>query len=274
VTEPLPTLGGLPALPALGDLPPLPTLGPVGRRPPPGGARREWVTATLAAVHDETAHARTLSLALPDGTPPHTPGQHYVVRAPRADGSWAQRSYSVASAPAPDGPARVDLTVERLAGGELSPWLHGLSVGDPVDVRGPFGGWFIWRGESPALLVAGGSGIVPLASMLRGWRSRGRPGALHLVASVRSPGDLFYADEVLGAPEATVVWTRQAPPGATRPPGRLDAETLRPLVADAAATALTAYVCGSAGFADHATTLLVDLGVPAGAVRVERFGPS
>ncbi|MFN0282864.1 MAG: FAD-binding oxidoreductase [Kineosporiaceae bacterium] len=270
MTEPLP------ALPTpLGGLPALPTLGPVTRRPPPGVARREWVTATVAALRDETEHARTLTLALPDGTPPHTAGQHYVVRAARGDGSWAQRSYSVASAPAvAGGRAAVDLTVERLDGGELSPWLHDLTVGDPVDVRGPFGGWFVWRGESPVLLVGGGSGVVPLASMLRAWRSRGRTGGLHLVVSVRSPGDLFYADELLGAPDTTVVWTRRAPVGHTRPPGRLDAGSLRPFVADAAAAGLTVYVCGSAGFADHATTLLVDLGVPAGAVRVERFGPS
>lgn len=261
----------LPPLPSLGGLPPLPTLGPVGRRPPPGGARREWVTATVDAVVPETAHARTLRLRLPDGTPPHTPGQHYVVRVARDDGSWAQRSYSVASAPADDVPT-VDLTVERLDDGELSPYLHSLSVGDVVELRGPFGGWFVWRGERPVLLVGGGSGVVPLASVLRAWRGRGRPGgpaAMHLVVSVRTDADLFYAGDLAAAPDVTVVRTRQ--PDAARPAGRLSADDLRPFTA---AGDLTVYVCGSAAFAEHATSLLVGLGVPPGAVRVEAFGPS
>ncbi len=268
---PLPTLGGVPPLPTLGGLPPLPTLGAVSRRPPPGGARREWVTATVDAVVPETPTARTLRLRLPDGTPPHTPGQHYVVRTRRDDGSWAQRSYSVASAPAPPGgPASVDLTVERLTGGELSPWLHTLAVGDRVETRGPFGGWFVWRGESPALLVGGGSGVVPLASMLRAWRARGRPGVMHLLVSVRTPDDLLYAAELGGADTVTVVHTRVAPDGATRPPGRLTPDDVRPLLLPEQ----TVYVCGSAGFADHATGQLVDLGAEPGAIRVERFGPS
>jgi ferredoxin-NADP reductase len=267
--------GALPALPSLGGLAPLPTLGPVGRRPPPGGARREWVAARVEAVRPETARARTLQLALPAGTPPHTPGQHYVVRVERPDGSWAQRSYSVASPPTPAGaPPGVEITVERLDGGELSPYLHALAVGDTVEVRGPFGGWFIWRGETPVILVAGGSGVVPVMSILRAWRARGRPGRMHLVVSVRSPDDLYYAAE-LGAGtdlagDTTVVFSRRVPPGATRQPGRLDAATLAPLLRPEQ----TAYVCGSAAFADHASGLLVDLGVPPTAVRVERFGPS
>ncbi|WP_198949950.1 FAD-binding oxidoreductase [Kineosporia sp. A_224] len=267
----------LPPLPTLGGLPPLPTLGPVGRRPPPGGARREWVTATVEACTEETAHARTLRLRLPDGTPAHTPGQHYVVRVRRDDGSWAQRSYSVASAPAlPPAPPTVDLTVERLDDGELSPYLHSLHVGDRVELRGPFGGWFVWRGERPVLLVGGGSGVVPLASVLRAWQQRGRPGgdgAMHLVVSVRSPADLFYAAELTGSPDVTVVHTRTAPDGAARPPGRLTVDDLRPYV-PAAPDALTVYVCGSAAFAEGATGLVVGAGVPASAVRVEAFGPS
>ena len=268
MTEPLPPL------PSLGGLPPLPTLGPVGRRPPPGGARREWVTATVEAVVPETAHARTLRLRLPDGTPAHTPGQHYVVRVARPDGSWAQRSYSVASAPATGDPSSaptIDLTVELLDDGELSPYLHSLAAGDTVELRGPFGGWFVWRGERPVLLVGGGSGVVPLASVLRAWRGRGRPGgpdAMHLVVSVRTDADLFYAGELADAPDVTVVRTRQA---GARPAGRLAAGDLRPFTG---APDLTVYVCGSAAFAEHATSLLVGLGVPPGAVRVEAFGPS
>jgi ferredoxin-NADP reductase len=269
VTSPSP--GDLPPLPTLGDLPPLPTLGAVSRRPPPGGARREWVTATVGHVHDETATARTLRLRLPDGTPAHTPGQHYVVRTRRADGSWAQRSYSVASAPAaPGGPATVEITVERLEDGELSPYLHGLGPGDPVELRGPFGGWFVWRGESPVLLVGGGSGVVPLMSVLRAWRGHGRPGRMHLVLSVRTPDEVFYAGELTGTDDVTLVHSRVAPEGSARPAGRLTAADLVPFVGEG----LTVYVCGSAGFADAASGLLLDAGAPAGSVRVERFGPS
>lgn len=269
MTEDLPPLPPPPLPPP--PLPPLPTLGPVGRRPPPGGARREWVTATLTDVVDETPTARTLRLRLPDGTAPHTPGQHYVVRVPRGDGSWAQRSYSVASAPAPPGgPASIDLTVERLDGGELSPDLHARAPGDRIEVRGPFGGWFVWRGEAPVLLVGGGSGVVPLASVLRARRARGGSGAMHLVVSVRAPGDLFYADDLAAADDVTVVHTRTAPPGTARPAGRLAVGDLAPHVAPG----LTAYVCGSSGFADAATDLLVAAGCPVEAIRVERFGPS
>jgi len=258
----------------LADLPPLPALGPVSRQAPPGGAPRRWLPGVVVEVRAETRHARTLRLELPAGSPAHVPGQHYVVRLRRDDGSWAQRSYSVASAPergdrnSPGRPRQIELTVERLDDGELSPYLHEVSPGDVLQVRGPFGGWFIWRGEGPALLIGGGSGVVPLMSMQRYWRSGGRRQPLRMVVSVRTPADLFYPDEL--GDETTVVYTRQAPAGGQGSVGRLDAATLRPLLLPGA----TCYVCGSAGFAEHASTLLVELGVPAGDVRVERFGPS
>ena len=265
----------LPPLPSLGGLPPLPTLGPVSRRPPPAGARRAWQQARVVALHDETDRARTFRLEVPQGES-HVPGQHYVVRVTADDGSSASRSYSIASAPEPGHrtgtPTQVELSVERIADGSVSPYLHDeVRVGDQVEVRGPFGGWFVWRGDTPALLVGGGSGVVPLASMLRHWRLGGQRVPLQLAVSVREPADLFYAGEY--GPETTIVYTRQAPPGYPRPPGRLDAATLAPLVAAAGAGA-TAYVCGSAGFAEAASQLLVELGVDAGMVRVERFGPS
>jgi ferredoxin-NADP reductase len=263
-------------------LPPLPTIGgPVLRRLPPGGARREWQHGEVVEVRRETARARTVRLWLPQGHP-HVPGQHYVVRVTADDGSQASRSYSVASAPEPGRPraeqgTHVELTVERLDDGVVSPYLHDeVAVGDAVELRGPFGGWFVWRGDTPALLVGGGSGVVPLMSMLR--HARGLAGIgrqvppLAAVVSVRSPDELFYAGEY--GPETTVVYTRQAPPGTARPPGRLDADVLEPLVARLAPAGAVAYVCGSAGFAEAASQLLVDVGFDAGAVRVERFGPS
>jgi ferredoxin-NADP reductase len=143
-----------------------------------------------------------------------------------------------------------------------------VEPGDELEVRGPIGGWFVWDGQTPALLVGGGSGVVPLMAMLRDARRDGRTGLLRLVVSVRSPDDLYYADELPG-PETTVVYTRHAPtPG--RPAGRLSADDLAPLVNPEA----MAYVCGSPAFADAASDLLVGLGVPVERIRVERFGPT
>jgi ferredoxin-NADP reductase len=267
-----PQAAGLPALP------PLPTLGPVTRRVPPGGARREWQFGEVVEMRDETPRARTLRLWLPQGYP-HVAGQHYVVRVTAEDGSQASRSYSVASAPEP-GPngssspgTHIELTIERLDGGALSPYLHDtVRVGDRLEVRGPFGGWFVWRGDTSALLVGGGSGVVPLRAMLQQWRLQGSRVPLALVVSVRSPADLYYKGEY--GPESIIVHTRVAPPGATRPPGRLDAATLAPVVAELASQGAVGYVCGSAGFAETASHLVVETGMEATAVRVERFGPS
>lgn len=258
------------------DLPPLPTLGAVVRRPPPGGARRPWQAARLVAVEPLTPSASSFFFRLPAGTDRHVPGQHYDVRLTAPDGSRAQRSYSVASAPgsAAD-PPLIELSVERIPDGDVSPYLHDrLRVGDEVELRGPFGGWFVWRGDSPALLVGGGSGVVPLMSMLRYWRARGRPVPLHLVVSVRTPAQLYYPVELAGEPAVTVVHTRAAPPGDPRPPARLSAGDLAPVLRGFPDPGdLTAYVCGGAGFAEHASQLLVQMGVSRAAVRVERFGP-
>ncbi len=188
-----------------------------------------------------------------------------MLRLTAPDGYVAQRDYSVASAPDDEGV--VELTVDRLEGGEVSTFLHDvLQVGDRLDVRGPFGGLFVWRGDVPALLVGGGSGVVPLMAMLRHRRRRGLDVPVHLVASVRTPEDLLYADE-LGA-DATLVFSRAAPPGSRRPAGRLRVEDLQPHVH----TGAEAYVCGSDPFAEAAAALLVQAGQPEERIRVERFG--
>ena len=149
------------------------------------------------------------------------------------------------------------LTIERLEEGEVSPFLHDVvEPGDELEVRGPIGGWFVWDGDSPALLVGGGSGVVPLMAMLRHARRTGRDKLVRLVVSVRSPDDLYYADELPG-PETTVVYTRVAPEGAARPVGRLTVDDLGIIDGEA-----TIYVCGSARFADGASTVLLDAGVP------------
>ena len=250
----------------LPDLPPLPSIGPVGRRPPAGGPKQPWQQATVVSVVPQTERMTAFGLFLPKGRV-HVPGQHIVVRLTAPDGYSAQRSYSIASAPT-DG-RHVELLVERLDDGEVSGYLHAeVRVGDRLAVRGPFGGWFVWNGRSPALLVGGGSGVAPLVSMLRYHRAAALTVPLHLLVSVRSPADLPYAAEY-GA-QTTIVYTRIAPDGADRPAGRLDAATLRPLLIPDA----TVYVCGSGGFAEATSQLLVDLGVPAAGIRVERYGPT
>ena len=198
----------------------------------------------------------------------HRAGQHFVVRLTAPDGYIAQRSYSVASPP--DDTAEIELTVERLEDGEVSTFLHDvLEVGDDIEVRGPIGGYFVWNGDTPVTLVGGGSGVVPLMAMLRLARRDGHADLVRLVVSVRTADDLYYRDELPG-PETTVVYTRGAPPGVTRPPGRLSRADLEPVLVDGA----TAYVCGSPGFADAASELLVQLGVPVEHIRIERFGPT
>ena len=226
-----------------------------------------WQTATLVGITDETRRAKTFRLRLGEATP-HLAGQHYIIRLTAPDGYTAMRSYSIASPP--DGTAELDFTVDRLDDGEVSTYLHDVAEpGDELEVRGPIGRWFVWEGDSPALLIGGGSGVVPLMAMLRLARQRQATDLVRLIVSVRSVDDLYYAAEIAG-PETAVVYSRQAPPGSSRSPGRLREDDLAPaLLPDA-----TAYVCGSAGFADTATDLLQGLGVPAERIRVERFGPS
>ena len=226
-----------------------------------------WQSATVVEVRQETERAKTFRLAL-ERPSPFRAGQHYVVRLTALDGYTASRSYSVASAP--DDSGEIDLTVELLDEGEVSGYLHEVvEAGDHLEVRGPIGGWFVWDADAPALLVGGGSGLVPLMSMLRLARRLDRSHLVRLVVSVRSAADLYYAHELPG-PEVRIIYSREAPPGEARPPGRLTAEDLLP-VPDPAATT---YLCGSAGFAEAASRLLVEVGVPVERIRVERFGPS
>jgi ferredoxin-NADP reductase len=231
----------------------------------PDEARMPWLVARVISIRDETARAKTFRLAL-DRPSGHLAGQHYVVRLTAPDGYAATRSYSVASAP--DGTNEFELTVERLEDGEVSGFLHDEVVaGDELEVRGPVGGWFVWNGDTPALLIGGGSGIVPLMAMVRLARQTGRSEFVRLVVSVRTPSDLYYADELRGG-GTTIVYTRES--ASTRPPGRLTVEDLpRDVPPDA-----TAYICGSNGFADAASDLIMRIGLPTERIRVERFGPT
>jgi ferredoxin-NADP reductase len=224
----------------------------------------------VLAVHDETRRVKTFRLALPHRTR-HMAGQYFVLRLTAPDGYTASRAYSLSSPPeGPDGSEVIDLTIELLDDGEVSTYLHEVvAPGDELDVRGPIGAFFAWDGTSPALLVGGGSGIVPLMAMLRLARRTGRADLVRLVVSVRTPADLYFADELPG-PEVTVAYTRAAPPGYPRAVGRLASADLAPLVRGGE----TVFVCGSAGFADTVTDLLLADGVPTASIRTERFGPS
>jgi ferredoxin-NADP reductase len=227
-----------------------------------------WYAATVVAIRDETPRAKTFRLRLPHRSD-HLAGQHLVLRLTAPDGYVAQRSYSVASAP--DGSAEVELTVELLADGEVSSFLHEVvEVGDELEVRGPLGGFFVWDATTPALLVGGGSGVVPLMAMLRLARARGSSELVRMVVSARSPEDLLYAAELAG-PETSIVYTRAAPTGFPRAAGRLMASDIPPL---SVLGPVTAYVCGSTGFCNTAADLLVGLGQPAEHIRIERFGPT
>jgi ferredoxin-NADP reductase len=231
-----------------------------GGPPHPG----PWQSARVTDIRQETPWAKTFTLMLSQPCS-FWAGQHLVVRLTAQDGYRAQRSYSIASAPSNS--AELALTVEILQGGEVSGFLNeAVEVGDTLDVRGPIGGHFAWNLQ-PALGVAGGSGLVPLMSMLRHARKLDQPDLFRLVVSVRSPEDLYYSCEIPG-PDTSVVFTRVVPDGHVRPPGRLRARDV--------ATALDGdrdvYVCGSSAFCDAVTQLVAAAGVPAERIRVERFG--
>jgi ferredoxin-NADP reductase len=238
-----------------------PSVLPAGSSRAPAGG---WHTATVSGVRRPIARAVELRLDVHDRID-HLPGQHYVVRLTAEDGYTAQRSYSVASAPSDP---LVELFVERFDDGEVSTYLADVAEpGDELEVRGPIGGWFVWDGVTPALLVGGGTGVVPLVAMVRHARDLGRLDLLRLAVSARTLAELPYAEE-LAAAGALIVTTREA--HGIRPAARLTAMDLLPLWEPGQ----TAFVCGSAGFAEAASQLLVGLGMPPSAVRVERFGPS
>ncbi len=225
-----------------------------------------WRTATLTEIRRETPRAATFRFAVPDWSP-HVPGQHLMVRLTAPDGYVAQRHYSIASAP--DDRGHFELTLDRVADGEVSGWFHTVArPGDRVEVRGPLSGFFAWPGDRPALLLGAGSGVVPLMSMVRHHRARGLSVPLRLLVSARSPEELIYAREY-GA-ETTPVFTRSAPPGV--PVGRMTAGHLAPLFDRRPPGGWEAYVCGSNSFAEHASRLLVAAGQPVDRIRIERFG--
>jgi ferredoxin-NADP reductase len=237
------------------------SLPPVEQRAP-----GRWQVGTVTRVKRETPRVKSFCISLPMWMP-HLPGQHYDVRLTAPNGYVAQRSYSIASSPLDEG--EIELTIDLLDDGEVSPYFHEVvTEGDQVEVRGPFTSYFVWRGEQPVTLVGGGSGVVPLMAMLRHRRRTMPELPMRLVYSVRSAEDVIYADELDG--DCVLTFTRQPPAGWTGHTGRVDAA----LIADATPAFATAFVCGSNGFVETGAELLVGAGLPPERIRTERFGPT
>ena len=246
--------------------------------------RLTWRVATVKDTRDETATARTLTLDVP-GWPGHEPGQHVAVKLTAADGYTAQRDYSIGNASEPD---RLEITVQRLIDGEVSPYLAGIAEpGDQFDVRGPIGGWFTWdpADPRPLLLFAGGSGIVPLMSMIRSHSQSGAKVPVRLIYSARTPADVIYQDELserqrVSPLTVTYLYTRAGWAARGILPARdshsyttrLNAKILAETAFPASANPAT-FVCGPSGFVEAASSLLVAAGHAPGAIKTERFGP-
>jgi ferredoxin-NADP reductase len=224
-----------------------------------------WQIATVESVIQETPRVKSFRLRLPMWMP-HLPGQHYDVRLTAPDGYHAERSYSIANSPLDEGV--IELTIDRLFDGEVSPYFHDVVVeGDQVELRGPFASYFVWHGEQPVLLVGGGSGVVPLMSMLRHRRLTAPELPMRLVYSVRAEADVIYADEL--GHDALLTYTREPPPGWSGHTGRIDGEML----GDAAFDMGPAFVCGTNGFVESAVQILLESGMEPRQIRTERFGP-
>jgi ferredoxin-NADP reductase len=233
-----------------------------------------WRTVTASEVIDETAQARTIVLDVPDW-PGHAAGQHVDVRLTAEDGYQAQRSYSIASPP--EDP-RLALTVERIDDGEVSPYLAGeLRAGDEIEIRGPVGGHFTWRVHDggPLLLIAGGSGLVPLMAMLRHRAAQGSDVEARLLLSARSLDDVFYRDELAGLDDVAIRYTltRTRPDGWTGYARRVDVEMLAE-IGPAPSERPLVFVCGPTAFVEQVADGLVALGHPPDAIHTERFGPT
>ncbi|MET9633276.1 ferredoxin reductase [Lentzea sp. NPDC006480] len=236
--------------------------------------RLTWRVASLAAASDLTKSARSLVFDVPDW-PGHLPGQHVDLRLTAEDGYSVQRSYSISSAS-----DRVELAVQRVEDGEVSPYLCDvLTVGSQIELRGPVGGWFVWRSsdQSPVTLVAGGSGIAPLMAMIRARAAEGSRVPFKLIYSVRTPDDVMFADELLvraredAGLDVKIVYTRQAPEGSPEPPGRLGVATIN-THAWPAEFGPGVFVCGPTGFVETVSDIFVALGHDPRRVRTERFG--
>ena len=241
--------------------------------------RLTWQLGEVVDTRPETARTKSITLAVPNWRG-HLAGQHVDVRLTAEDGYQAERSYSIASPP--EEAPHVTLTVERIDDGEVSPYLtEDLRVGDKLELRGPIGGYFVWEARlgGPLLLVAGGSGIVPLMAILRHRAAAGSTVATRLLYSSRSPEDVIYRDELDRLKKSTTMLevvqtlTRAHPPGWTGYHRRIDTDMLREVARPAEQHPLT-FICGPTPFVETAAASLVALGHEPGRIKTERFGPT
>jgi ferredoxin-NADP reductase len=239
----------------------------------------DWQIASVRDIKTETAKVKTFTLALPAWMR-HRAGQHYDIRLTAEDGYQAQRSYSIASAPEREGV--IDITVERLDDGEVSTYLHDVLVpGDRIEVRGPIGGYFVWEASmrEPLLLIAGGSGVVPLMSMLRHRIDAGAKNPTRLLYSSRTFEDIIYYEELEklraanGGLKIFHTLTRSQPGGWPGYARRIDQDMLEE-VAGPLGKFVQAYICGPTLLVESAANSLVKIGVKANQIRTERFGPT
>ena len=238
-----------------------------------------WQPATVISIRAETHRVKTIRLAL-GNWPGHLPGQHADVRLTAEDGYRAERSYSIASPPEVPG---LELTVERLDDGEVSPFLTGqLRPDDTIQLRGPIGGHFVWSASQrrhPLLLVGGGSGIVPLMCMLRHRRLSGSAIPAALLYSARTREDVIFHEELTDLARSDARFTlrttltRDVAPGWSGAVGRIELPAVQSLLEDLGGVA-DSFVCGGAGFVEAASALLIKAGQPGDAIRTERFGPT
>ncbi len=241
--------------------------------------RLTWQLGDVVATHPETARTKSLTLSVPNWVG-HLAGQHVDLRLTADDGYQAERSYSIASPPEDE--QQIMLTIERLDDGEVSPYLTDeLRVGDKLELRGPIGGYFVWeeRLGGPLLLIAGGSGIVPLMAMIRHRRVVGSPIPTRLLISSRTYEDIIYRDELERltgtdmALEVIHTLTRTQPSGWTGYSRRIDAELLRGVAWPVEQHPL-AYICGPTQFVETAAAALLPLGYEPTRIKTERFGPT
>ena len=241
--------------------------------------RLNWQVGEVVATHQETARAKSITLSVPNWTG-HRAGQHVDVRLTAADGYQAQRSYSIASAP--EETPRLTLTVERLDDGEVSPYLvDELRVGDKLELRGPIGGYFVWETSmgGPLLLIAGGSGVVPLMAMMRHRVAVKSTVQTRLLYSSRSYDDIIYRNELDDLVEKTTQFevvhtlTRLQPPGWTGYRRRIDTDLLREVSWSPEQHPLI-FICGPTSFVETAATGFVALGHEVQRIKTERFGPT
>lgn len=239
----------------------------------------EWQIATIKAIRNETVNVKTLTLSLPHWVP-HQAGQHYDIRLTAEDGYQTQRSYSIASEP--ERSEEIDLTVERIEGGEVSPYLHDILIpGDQIEVRGPIGGYFVWEAgrNGSLLLIAGGSGVVPLMSMLRHRRALKDETPARLLYSSRTFEDIIYYEELekmqseKSGPKVFHTLTRNQPPGWKGFERRIDRKMLNEVISSLEQP-LQVFICGPTLLVEFSAEEMVGLGIPAGNIRTERFGPS